>query len=266
MMLQQDSCAQIFKFGEQPVRTDRDENGEPLFCAADVARVLGYERPTKAVNDHCKGVLKRDTLTKGGKQQLNFIPERDLYRLVMHSRLPEAEAFEEWVVGEVLPSIRKTGGYHKLVPKSLPEALELAAKAIREKDALLLQAKKDEPFVIAGRAMLNSEACCRIGDFAKAVEIDGKVIGPILLFRFLRKRVVLFKNPNGDNMPYETHRQAGRFIVQQGTHPDGKGNEVIHFTTYITPKGEGYVANLLAKSPDFEGMAITVRGQNVRMF
>lgn len=86
-------------------------DGEPWFVASDVARVLGYERPADAVRAHCKGVGEAPIPTPGGTQTLKIIPERDLYRLVMRSRLPSAERFEEWVVGEVIPSIRKTGGY-----------------------------------------------------------------------------------------------------------------------------------------------------------
>ncbi len=86
-------------------------DGEPYFVAADVARVLGYSNPQEAVRDHCKGVRETLTPTKGGQQKIKIIPERDVYRLVMRSKLPAAERFEEWVVGEVLPSIRKTGSY-----------------------------------------------------------------------------------------------------------------------------------------------------------
>jgi len=102
-------------FEGQPVRIIvRD--GEPWFVASDVARVLGYERPADAVRVHCKGVGEAPIPTPGGTQTVKIIPERDLYRLVMRSRLPSAERFEEWVVGEVIPSIRKTGGYGHVDP------------------------------------------------------------------------------------------------------------------------------------------------------
>ena len=103
----------VFKneqFGE--IRTI-DEQGKVYFCGRDVAIALGYSLPRKAIRDHCKqqGVLKRNTLTNGGKQQLLFIDEGNLYRLITHSKLPEAEKFESWVFDEVLPKIRKTGKY-----------------------------------------------------------------------------------------------------------------------------------------------------------
>ena len=106
-----DNKIEVFKneqFGE--VRTILD--GETLlFCGSDVARALGYARPGKAIIDHCKGVLKRDTLTSGGTQSLSYITEGDVYRLIVHSKLPSAERFEHWLFDEVVPMIRKTGCY-----------------------------------------------------------------------------------------------------------------------------------------------------------
>lgn len=102
---------QIFKneeFGE--VRTVEIE-GKPFFCGSDVAKALGYAIPSKAVNTHCKGVSKMEAPTNGGVQELLFIPEGDLYRLIVSSKLPTAEKFEHWVFDEVLPSIRKHGLY-----------------------------------------------------------------------------------------------------------------------------------------------------------
>ena len=87
------------------------EDGKPLFCGADVCKALGYKNQSKALNDHCKGVTKRYIPTGGGKQQANFLPEGDLYRLITHSKLPSAEKFEHWVFDEVLPTLRQTGQY-----------------------------------------------------------------------------------------------------------------------------------------------------------
>ena len=86
-----------------------DEDGTILFCGRDVAQALGYANTRDALRRHCKGGVKRDTPTEGGKQELLFISEGDLYRLITHSRLPAAEAFEKWVFDTVLPEIRRTG-------------------------------------------------------------------------------------------------------------------------------------------------------------
>ena len=108
------------------------ENGEVLFCGADVAKALGYANSRKALIDHCKGVTKRDTLTTGGMQQLSFIPEGDVYRLVVHSRLEKAVRFERWVFDEVLPTLRKTGVY-AMLPQDYPSALRALADSVEER-------------------------------------------------------------------------------------------------------------------------------------
>lgn len=100
-----------FDFDGLLIRAFTDEDGQTFFVANEVAAALGYAVPKDAVYAHCKGAVKRRLPTSGGFQQVVCIPERDLYRLVLRSRLPAAERFEDWVVGEVLPSIRKTGQY-----------------------------------------------------------------------------------------------------------------------------------------------------------
>lgn len=95
----------------------------PLFCATDVATILGYSNPTATVQRHCKGITKRDTLTSGGVQDLLYIPESDVYRLIMRSKLPDAERFQDWVCEVVLPSIRKTGGHIYSTETDTPETI-----------------------------------------------------------------------------------------------------------------------------------------------
>lgn len=81
------------QFGQ--VRT-LEENGNILFCGSDVAKALGYTNPNKAIKDHCRAITKRSTPISGKMQDINFIPEGDLYRLIAHSKLPSAEKFESW--------------------------------------------------------------------------------------------------------------------------------------------------------------------------
>lgn len=88
-----------------------EEEGKILFCGTDIAKSLGYIKPRNAIANFCKGALKRGVPTEGGIQEMNFIPEGDVYRLIARSRLPAAEKFERWVFDEVLPSIRQTGSY-----------------------------------------------------------------------------------------------------------------------------------------------------------
>ena len=95
------------------VRAFSDENGEPWFCGNDVATALGYVNPRDALEKHCKekGVAKRDTPTSGGLQVMTYINEANMYRLVFGSKLETAEQFQDWVVEDVLPALRKTGSY-----------------------------------------------------------------------------------------------------------------------------------------------------------
>lgn len=132
------------EFGE--IRTI-EENGNVLFCGADVARALGYARPNEAVAKHCKGTLKRRTPTAGGVQEMLFIPEGDVYRLITHSKLPSAERFESWIFDEVIPSIRKHGAY--ITPDTLEQMIADPDTTIR-----LLTTLKEERLA---RAQLETE-------------------------------------------------------------------------------------------------------------
>lgn len=98
---------QIFEnrnFGS--IRTVLDESGKALFCGKDIAAALGYSNPLDAITRHCRAIVKRDTPISGKIQAINFIPEGDVYRLIISSKLPSAEKFERWVFDEVLPAIR----------------------------------------------------------------------------------------------------------------------------------------------------------------
>lgn len=135
---------QIFssnEFGE--IRTI-EIDGKPFFVATDVAMALGYANPRKAVKDHCKGVTKRDTPTSSGMQQMSYINEGDLYRLIMKSKLPSAEKFENWVMNEVLPSIRKTGNY-SAKPMTTEEKIKLLAQGNTELSERVDKLENDMP-------------------------------------------------------------------------------------------------------------------------
>ncbi len=103
----------VFNFQSNTVRTITDEKGELWLVANDVCNILGYTNPSKTIKDHCKigGITKRYTPTESGEQEMVYINEPNLYRLIIKSRKPEAEAFESWVMENVLPTIRKTGSY-----------------------------------------------------------------------------------------------------------------------------------------------------------
>lgn len=139
---------QIFQseeFGE--IRTIEEE-GKVLFCASDVAKALGYARPNDAVTTHCRATVKHSTPISGKMQEINFIPEGDVYRLITHSKLPSAEKFESWVFDEVLPAIRKTGGYvndtetfvdayFAGIPEEMKAIIRVSLDTIKIKDGII---------------------------------------------------------------------------------------------------------------------------------
>lgn len=99
-----------FNFDNNQVRTLLINN-KPYFVGYDVAEALGYSKPRNAISTHCKGALKQGVLTDGGKQEMLVIPEGDVFRLIIKSKLEKAQKFESWVMDEVLPTLRKTGSY-----------------------------------------------------------------------------------------------------------------------------------------------------------
>lgn len=134
-----------------------EEDGRMLFCGSDVAKALGYANPRKALQDHCRCVTKRDAWVQTGTKSdgtpdmrlnsTNFIPEGDVYRLITHSKLPSAERFERWVFDEVLPSIRRTGGYgQQLNMELVAQIITMTVQAtVKELLPLIMQEKRPEP-------------------------------------------------------------------------------------------------------------------------
>ena len=143
-----------FNFHNSPVRTITDPKGEIWFCGTDVCNILCYQNSRKALQDHCKeaGVTKRYTPTTSGNQEITFINEPNLYRLIIKSRKPEAERFEAWVFEEVLPQIRKTGSYSQNVEEIRP--LEIMLK-VQTLDNLYYMAKNASELCHQYRKMMN---------------------------------------------------------------------------------------------------------------
>lgn len=143
-----------FNFHNSPVRTITDPKGEIWFCGTDVCNILGYQNSRKALQDHCKeaGVTKRYTPTTSGNQEITFINEPNLYRLIIKSRKPEAERFEAWVFEEVLPQIRKTGSYSQNTHEIRP--LEITLK-VQMLDNLYYMAKNASELCHQYRKMMN---------------------------------------------------------------------------------------------------------------
>ena len=241
---------QIFKsheFGE--IRTTI-QNGEPWFVAADVCKALDIENNRKATNrldDDEKGVTSSDTL--GGKQNLTVVNEARLYSLVLGSRKPEAKAFKRWITHEVLPTIRRTGGYvnsaEAFIGHYLPHADESTRtmfraqlKAIEELNAKI---EADKPKVLFADAVSSSDTTILVGEMAKILKQNGVNIGQKRFFEWLRQNGYLIKRKGSEwNMPTQRSMELGLFEIKESTHLDGNGCNVTTKTPKITGKGQQY--------------------------
>lgn len=232
------------KFGN--IRVCGADTENPLFCAMDLCRALGYSNGRDAVAKHVdsEDVAKRDTLTKGGTQQLTFVTESGMYALILGSKLPQARQFKHWVTSEVLPSIRKTGSYsvEKLSRKQL--AL-MVIQAEEEKERLALENKhqaeiieEQKPKVVFADAVIGSENNILIRDLAKLICQNGYQIGEIRLYRWLRDNKYLTL----ENKPMQRYVEQGLFYIEEGTHTE-KGVMKSHTVTKVTGKGQNYFIN-----------------------
>lgn len=207
-------------------------DGKPYFVANDVAKSLGYKRPADAVTAHCKGSVKHRYLTEGGEQEVKVIPEGDVYRLISRSKLPSAEKFERWVFDEVIPSIRKNGGYilgqETLSDEELmAKAILVAQKKIAERDKIIekqrLKIEADKPKTIFADAVSTSHTSILIGDLAKLICQNGVQTGQKRLFQWMRENGYLMKSGASYNMPMQRYIEQGLFEVKESSvqNPDG---------------------------------------------
>ena len=249
---------QIFSnpdFGE--VRTI-EENGAVLFCGSDVAKALGYSRPNDAVSAHCRATVKRSTPISGKMQEINFIPESDLYRLVFSSKLPTAEKFTDWVTSEVLPTIRRHGMYatpdtvEKMLadPDTTIKLLETIKQERAARQALEVKAEADKPKVLFAEAVSASHTSILIADLAKILKQNGMDIGQNRLFQRLRDEGYLIRDGERRNMPKQRYMDSGLFQIKETTINNPDGSIRVTRTVKVTGKGQQYFINrYLQKNP-----------------
>lgn len=242
---------QIFEceeFGK--VRTFREENGRVVFCGSDVAKALGYRIPKDAVSAHCKGAVKHRLLTNGGYQEVKFVTEGDVYRLVVHSRLPSAEKFERWIFDEVLPTIRHTGGYvaneDMFIENYLPFLDESYQNLFRLQmiaiNKLNDRIRHDEPLVEFANQVANTENLIDMNAMAKLAIEENIPIGRNRLFRWLRKNKILMSG----NLPYQRYIDRGYFVVKESVFDTGSMTKTYQ-QTFVTGKGQQYIISRLKK-------------------
>lgn len=243
---------QIFnnpQFGE--VRAVTIDN-EPWFVGKDVAERLGYKNPQEAIRNHVdsedKGVS--EILTPGGKQQAPIINESGLYSLVLSSKLPTAKAFKRWITSEVIPSIRKNGGYihgqdRMTDAELLSRALLVAQRQIESRDR---QLEEMQPKALFADAVSASKSSILIGELAKLLRQNGVDMGQNRLFDWMRDNGYLIRRDATDrNMPTQRSMDMGLFEVKETTITHSDGHITVNKTAKVTGKGQQYFINLFLK-------------------
>ena len=225
------------------------KDGEPWFVASDVCECLGLSNPTVSVNR--LDYDERAKFNLGRQGWVNIVNEYGLYNLVLGSRKPEAKNFKRWVTHEVLPAIRKHGGY--LTPDKVeeiltnPDAIIRLATQLKEERAKRAEAEKvieeQRPKALFADAVSASKTSILIGALAKLIRQNGVDVGQKRLFEWLRKKGYLIKSGNDKNMPTQRSMEQGLFEVKEGSYVDGDGVNRITRTTKVTGKGQLYFVN-----------------------
>lgn len=242
---------QRFDFRGASLRTLTDEAGEPWFVLKDCMSILDLGNPTETVKmfdeDEFSTTEVIDSI--GRRQQAYIISEPGLYRLVMRSRKPEAKEFQRWVTHEVLPQIRRTGGY---IPASesdsdediMAKAVLVAQKTIERKNQQLqakdAQIRVLEPKARFADAVAASDGTCLVGELAKMLRQNGMDIGQNRLFRLLQADGYLGKSGSNRNVPTQRAMDLGLFRIKETTVTHADGHTTVSRTPKVTGKGQRY--------------------------
>ena len=228
------------------VRAMKDENGEPWFCLKDVCEAL--ELSPRAVKQRLsKDVCSTYPLsTSGGNQQFVFVNECGLYDVILDSRKPEAKAFRKWITAEVLPQIRRTGGYIPIKEgmsdlEIMSRALLICQNTIKEKEAIIAS---QLPAVAFAEAVDVSENCIGVSELAKLLQQNGIEIGQKRLFQWLRQNGYLGHKGEFRNRPMQRFMEQGLFEVREYVYSDSQGIMHTSITPKVTGKGQTYFINL----------------------
>ena len=247
---------QLFNFEGNNVRTlEIDE--EVYFVGKDVAKVLGYARLQKAVNDHVDPEDKIEKIVNISQSSQNrtkpemtlLITESGVYSLIFNSKMPNAKRFKRWVTSEVLPAIRKHGAYmtdekafdvvHN--KNGLADLLQQAADQLKQKD---IQIEKMKPKAMLADAITASETSILVGEMAKILKKNGINTGQNRFFKWLRTNGYLIKRKGTDyNMPTQKSMNLKLFEIKERTVVDGNSTRIVK-TPKVTGNGQQYFTNL----------------------
>lgn len=235
-----------------------EQGGEPWFVGKDVAEILGYSDLNKAVAMHVDDDDKKlndKTSPSFGQRGTTLINESGLYSLVLSSKLPDAKKFKHWVTAEVLPAIRKTGGYiagsEKMSDAELmAKAVLIAQATIKERDARIKELESDtqrmKPKEIFADAVSASDQTILIGDLAKLIKQNGHDMGQKRMFEWLRNNGYLIKRQGADyNSPTQRAMEMGLFRIKETAVTHSDGHVTVSKTVKVTGKGQTYFVNKL---------------------
>lgn len=246
---------QRFDFRGASLRTLTDEEGEPWFIAKDVCDILGMSNPSMAVialdKDEVAQIDPKDYLGSENRsnQAVNIVSEPGLYKLIMRSRKPEAKEFQRWVTHDVLPQIRRTGGY---IPTSesdsdediMARAVLVAQKTIKQKNQQIASQQSRivelEPKARFADAVAASDGTCLVGELAKMLRQNGMDIGQNRLFRLLQADGYLGKSGSNRNVPTQRAMELGLFRIKETTVTHADGHTTVSRTPKVTGKGQRY--------------------------
>ena len=220
-------------------------DGEPWFVAKDVCDILGVQNVTQSMQQ--LEDFERSMFNIGRQGEVNIISESGFYTLVLRSRKPIAKPFRLWVTQEILPQIRQTGGYIPIKEEEpnevfLARAVQIANETIKHKDEIIDNQKKRieslEETEQDWKLLMDTKGTFSVNEIAHFIGI-----GEYKLFSYMRNIGLLFKNENGDNVPYENTTNKGKFTAIPAIAPDGTA----HLQTRICPDGISYITKLLRK-------------------
>lgn len=228
------------------------EDDKILFCAKDIADALEYTNSRKAVNDHCRYVTKRyvpHPQSEGKQIEMSFIPEGDVYRLIVGSKMPSAVQFETWLFDTVVPSIRKHGAY--MTESTLQRVMEHPELIMAMAEQLMQEHNRAEDLSAALQDVLpkaeyydtyvNPEDCTNIRATAKELQIPERQF-----CKFLVEAKFMYRCPAGNLMPYNKPGNEGMFIVRD--YCTSSGHKGVY--TLITPLGKDRIRIKLMENPD----------------
>lgn len=229
-------------------------NREPFFVGKDVADILGYQNGSRDINRHVDEEDRHKIMLFDGNQDKEtiVINESGLYSLVLSSKLPTAKRFKRWVTSEVLPAIRKTGGY--IAGADTMSEAEIMARAVligqrtieeqkRKIDNLQNEIDVNRPKVLFADAVSASHTSILVGELAKILRGNGCNIGQNRLFERLRNDGYLMKCGTSKNIPTQRAMEMGLFEIKEGSYINGNGVNVITKTTKVTGKGQTFFVN-----------------------